>query len=156
MSHAKKRKDENKDYYRTLSCNIRYLRERQRLSTAELSAMAGISVSYLCSLESPSNFDNPSMEVLFDLSRALGISPDMFFRDYTNVAALDSTYQAVRPEQLIAEDKAFDMRVQPAMDTPVRDLFLASRGDFRTYLLECITIFDRYFMQGSSDPARNM
>ena len=148
MSHSKRIKDENKDYYRTLSCNIRYLRERKQLSTAELSALAGISVSYLCSLESPSNYDNPSMEVLFDLSRALEVTPDEFFRDYRNVVKLGPVYEPARADQLIADDPAFSLRPQLSADVQVRDLFLASRGDFRSFLIECITAFDRFFLSG--------
>lgn len=58
---------------------IRYFREKKHLSTNKLANLAGISQSYLRDVELENK--NPTIEVVFQLCKALDISLKDFFDD---------------------------------------------------------------------------
>ena len=87
MSRAKSIKPENIEFYRILSCNIHYFRESAGIRTADLAARIHITPSYLTALESPGRpEEHGSLEVIFDLSRALYLQPADLFRDMNSEA----------------------------------------------------------------------
>ena len=75
MSHNKKNGMENAAFYRTISLNIAYFRRMAGYTQKMLAKKAGITLSYLGALESCNSLKPCSMEVLFDLARALDIEP---------------------------------------------------------------------------------
>ncbi len=66
---------ENKDKYIALGLNIAYYRKRAGLTQEQLAEGAGISRSYLGEIEAPNMITNISLEVLFNISAVLRISP---------------------------------------------------------------------------------
>ena len=63
---------------------ICYFREKKNMSTNKLATLAGISQSYLRDIER--NNKNPSIEIIYQLCKVLGISLKDFFDDdfYSN------------------------------------------------------------------------
>ncbi|QNM05943.1 helix-turn-helix domain-containing protein [Qiania dongpingensis] len=81
MSQPKSPKICNYSYYRTLSLNLKYYRNRLELTQEQTAAKAEISVKYLSQIESSSFNYPPTLEVLFDLANALGVEPFQLFRE---------------------------------------------------------------------------
>lgn len=75
MSHSTKISFDNVDYYHELSLNIAHYRRCLGYTQAMLSEKANISTSFLSSLEAPGTLKPCSLEVLFNLARALEIEP---------------------------------------------------------------------------------
>lgn len=63
------------EMYETFCWNIRYLRDRDRLTQKEMAALLGISVSTLRKLESGGPIPRVSCEILFRIEDAFGVSP---------------------------------------------------------------------------------
>lgn len=74
---------ENRDKYIALGLNIAYYRKREGLTQEQLAERAGISRSYLGEIEAPNMVTNISLEVLFNISSVLKLSPQKLleFRD---------------------------------------------------------------------------
>ncbi len=70
---------ENRDKYIALGLNIAYYRKREGMTQEQLAEKAGISRSYLGEIEAPNMVTNISLEVLFNLSECLKISPQKLF-----------------------------------------------------------------------------
>lgn len=66
---------ENKDYYIEVGLNIGFYRKREGMTQDELAEKAGISRSHLSAIEAPNVIRPFSMEILFNLARALNIEP---------------------------------------------------------------------------------
>lgn len=75
MSHSKKINFENVDYYHDIALNIAYYRRIAGYTQAILAEKANITQPYLGSLESLNNPRSCSLEVLFNIARALDIHP---------------------------------------------------------------------------------
>lgn len=75
MSHSKKPQYENVNYYQNLALNISYYRRAAGYTQEVLAKKAQITQPYLGSLESPTNPRHCSLEVLFNIARALNIQP---------------------------------------------------------------------------------
>ena len=69
---------DQKERFRRLGLNIAYQRKINGLTQERLSEKIGISRTHLGRIETGDCA--PSVEVLFDLAEALGISADRFFR----------------------------------------------------------------------------
>lgn len=81
VSQPKLPKEVNSKTYQTISLNLRYFRHRMRMTQEELASIAGISSKYLSLIESQAFNNPPTLEVLFDLSRALEIEPYRLFKE---------------------------------------------------------------------------
>ncbi len=85
---------------------LRFFREQKKISTNKLANLAGISQSYVRDIELGNK--NPTIEVLFQLCQALGISLKDFFDDeslnLTNDPLIQRIYQlnASQKESLLA------------------------------------------------------
>lgn len=66
---------ENKDYYIELGLNIAFYRKRVGLTQDALAEKSGVSRSHLSAIEAPNIIRPFSMEILFNIARALGIEP---------------------------------------------------------------------------------
>ena len=66
---------ENTDYYVELGYNIAYYRKHEGLTQEGLAEKIGISRSHLSAIEAPNVIRPLSLELLFDISRALRIEP---------------------------------------------------------------------------------
>lgn len=66
---------ENRDYYIEIGLNIGFYRKRKGMTQDELAEKAGISRSHLSAIEAPNLIRSFSMEILFNLSRAMDIEP---------------------------------------------------------------------------------
>ena len=75
MSKSTKISFENRDRYISLGLNISYYRKLQGMNQLQLAEKAGISRSYLSAVEAPNMITNVSLEVLFNISKALGVTP---------------------------------------------------------------------------------
>ena len=75
MSHSKKPRIENAEFYQTIALNIAYFRRMAGYTQKMLADKVGITLPYLGILESCNTIKPCSMEVLFDLARALDIEP---------------------------------------------------------------------------------
>ncbi len=62
-----------------IGARIRFFRERKQISTNKLANLAGISQSYVRDIEIGNK--NPTIEIIFQLCKALGISLKDFFDD---------------------------------------------------------------------------
>lgn len=80
MSHRKKPGIENVEFYRTIALNISYFRRLAGYTQKMLAKKAGITLPYLGTPESCNTIKPCSMEVLFDLARALDIEPYQLFK----------------------------------------------------------------------------
>lgn len=75
MSSAKEIAPENRAYYRELGLNIAFYRRRAGLTQEQLAEKVNISRSHLSALEAPNIVRTCSLELLFDLARALDTTP---------------------------------------------------------------------------------
>ena len=75
MSRSKRISFENRDKYIALGLNISYYRKLRGYTQEQLAERADLSRSYLSSVEAPSMITNVSLEVLFNLAKALDVSP---------------------------------------------------------------------------------
>ena len=75
--------DKNKEKYVKIGLNIAYYRKQKGLSQLELAEMAGISRSFISSIEAPRMPIGISLESLFDIAEALEIDPHklLIFRE---------------------------------------------------------------------------
>ena len=83
MSHSIPIDKENYPQYIKLGLNIAYYRKRAGLTQEQLAEKLDISRSHLSALEAPNIVRTCSLELLFDLARALGTTPSKLleFRD---------------------------------------------------------------------------
>ena len=75
MSSTKEIAPENRAYYRELGLNIAFYRRRAGLTQEQLAEKVNISRSHLSALEAPNIVRTCSLELLFDLARALDTTP---------------------------------------------------------------------------------
>lgn len=75
MSSAREIAPENRAYYRELGLNIAFYRRRAGLTQEQLAEKVNISRSHLSALEAPNIVRTCSLELLFDLARALDTTP---------------------------------------------------------------------------------
>lgn len=73
MSKSSKIPRENK--YIQLGLNIAYYRKLQGYTQEELAELSGISRSHISAMEAPNIIHNISLEVLFNIAKALKIEP---------------------------------------------------------------------------------
>lgn len=66
---------ENKDYYIELGLNIAFYRKRAGMTQDMLAEKAGLSRSHLSAIEAPNIIRPFSLEILFNIARALGVEP---------------------------------------------------------------------------------
>lgn len=66
---------------------LRFFREQKQISTNKLANLAGISQSYVRDIELGNK--NPTIEIIFQLCRALDISLKDFFDDENNLLSSD-------------------------------------------------------------------
>lgn len=66
---------ENKDYYIELGLNIAFYRKRAGMTQDMLAEKADLSRSHLSAIEAPNIIRPFSLEILFNISRALGVEP---------------------------------------------------------------------------------
>ena len=66
---------ENKDYYIELGLNIAFYRKRAGMTQDKLAEKANLSRSHLSAIEAPNIIRPFSLEVLFNISHALGVEP---------------------------------------------------------------------------------
>ena len=69
------------DQYRDIGRRISFYRGKAGLSQQELADRVGISKSYLSKIEAPGSGKPCSLEVLYDISKALGIEIINFFTE---------------------------------------------------------------------------
>lgn len=74
---------ENKDYYIELGLNIAFYRKRAGMTQDMLAEKADLSRSHLSAIEAPNIIRPFSMEILFNIARALDVEPYklLVFRD---------------------------------------------------------------------------
>ncbi len=75
MSRSRKISKENEIKYVQLGLNISYYRKLIGYTQEELAEEANLSRSYLSTIEAPNEVRTISLEVLFDIARALKIEP---------------------------------------------------------------------------------
>ncbi|HIS32829.1 MAG TPA: helix-turn-helix transcriptional regulator [Candidatus Limivivens intestinipullorum] len=75
MPRRKEISFENKDFYYRMALNITYYRRKAGLTQEKLAEKADISRSFLSAIEAPNMIKVFSLEVLFNISRALEIEP---------------------------------------------------------------------------------
>lgn len=66
---------ENKDYYIELGLNIAFYRKRAGMTQDMLAEKAALSRSHLSAIEAPNIIRPFSLEILFNIARALDIEP---------------------------------------------------------------------------------
>lgn len=66
---------ENKDYYIELGLNIAFYRKRAGMTQDILAEKANLSRSHLSAIEAPNIIRPFSLEVLFNIARALSVEP---------------------------------------------------------------------------------
>lgn len=66
---------ENKDYYIELGLNIAFYRKRAGMTQDILAERANLSRSHLSAIEAPNIIRPFSLEVLFNIARALSVEP---------------------------------------------------------------------------------
>ena len=83
MARSAKISLENRDKYIDLGLNIAYYRKREGMTQEQLAEKAEISRSYLAAIEAPNKVTNLSLEVLFNIAKALRMpaSKLLEFRD---------------------------------------------------------------------------
>lgn len=67
------------EQYNIISHNIKYYREKQKLSQEKLAEKSDLSISYIKQLESGKIFKNISLTTLLKLSKALNINVNKLF-----------------------------------------------------------------------------
>lgn len=75
MSKSTKISKENEFKYIQIGLNIAYYRKLQGYTQDELSELSGISRSHISAIEAPNIVHNISLEVLFNIAKALKIEP---------------------------------------------------------------------------------
>ena len=75
MSKSKKISKENEIKYIQLGLNISYYRKLIGYTQEQWAEEADLSRSYISSIEAPNEIKTVSLEVLFNISRALNIEP---------------------------------------------------------------------------------
>ncbi len=85
MSAPKKVKAQNIMYYEVIKNNLHYYRHVLCLTQAEAAERAGISAKYLSLIECQISNNPPTLEVLFDLARALNIEPYQLFKKLVEI-----------------------------------------------------------------------
>lgn len=73
MARSTKISLENRDYYIALGLNIAYYRKREGMTQDQLAEKIGISRSFLGEIEAPNMVTTMSLEVIFNLAKALAI-----------------------------------------------------------------------------------
>lgn len=76
MSNSREVSKENKKFYTELAHNIAYYRKHKGMTQEELSAKIDISRSHLSAIEAPNIIRPFSLEILFNISRALEVTPN--------------------------------------------------------------------------------
>ena len=66
---------ENRDYYIEIGLNIAFYRKRAGLTQDALAEKAGLSRSHLSAMEAPNIIRPFSLEILFNIARALNVAP---------------------------------------------------------------------------------
>lgn len=66
---------ENKDYYIEIGLNISFYRKREGMTQEALAEKSGVSRSHLSAIEAPNIIRPFSMEILFNIARALNVEP---------------------------------------------------------------------------------
>lgn len=66
---------ENKDYYIELGLNIAFYRKRAGMTQDMLAEKANLSRSHLSAIEAPNIIRPFSLEILFNIARALDVEP---------------------------------------------------------------------------------
>ena len=66
---------ENKDYYIELGLNIAFYRKRAGMTQDMLAEKANLSRSHLSAIKAPNLIRPFSLEILFNIARALGVEP---------------------------------------------------------------------------------
>ena len=66
---------ENKDYYIEIGLNISFYRKREGMTQEALAEKSGVSRSHLSEIEAPNIIRPFSMEILFNIARALNVEP---------------------------------------------------------------------------------
>ena len=66
---------ENKDYYIEIGLNISFYRKREGMPQEALAEKSGVSRSHLSAIEAPNIIRPFSMEILFNIARALNVEP---------------------------------------------------------------------------------
>jgi transcriptional regulator with XRE-family HTH domain len=80
MSRAKAVSQENREKYIELGLNISFYRRRAGLTQEELAEQADISRSHLSAIEAPNIIRPFSLEILFNLARALHVNPSQLLQ----------------------------------------------------------------------------
>ena len=75
MSHPKEPEQNQRKYYRTLSLNLRYYRDRLEMTQMQVADLAGCSPKYISLLETACFENPPSLPMLFFLADALQVEP---------------------------------------------------------------------------------
>lgn len=75
MSKSRKISKENEIKYIQLGLNIAYYRKLIGYTQEELAEEANLSRSYISTIEAPNEVKTISLEVLFDIAKALKIEP---------------------------------------------------------------------------------
>jgi len=75
LSKSTKISKENEFKYVQIGLNIAYYRKLQGYTQEELSELSGISRSHISAIEAPNIVHNISLEVLFNIAKALKIEP---------------------------------------------------------------------------------
>lgn len=76
MAGRKRLSFKNRDRYIKLGLTVSYYRKLAGMTQDQLAEAAGLSRSFISLLEAPNTVVGMSLEVLFNLSDALGISPE--------------------------------------------------------------------------------
>ena len=73
MAKSAKISLENRDKYIALGLNIAYYRKREGMTQEQLAEKANISRSYLGEIEAPNMITTISLEILFNIAKALNV-----------------------------------------------------------------------------------
>lgn len=79
MARSTKISFENRDKYIALGLNIAYYRKRAGMTQEQLAEAAAISRSYLGEIEAPNLVKTMSLEVVFNIAKALDVPPFRLF-----------------------------------------------------------------------------
>lgn len=73
--------DNDFDLYRIIGKNIKYYREKSKLTQIQLADLSGISISYLSKIEANGCNKSLSISVLNEIANALNIEIIQFFKE---------------------------------------------------------------------------
>ncbi|PPK80790.1 helix-turn-helix protein [Lacrimispora xylanisolvens] len=68
------------NYYVRLGLNIALQRKLKKMTQADLADKIGISRTHLSNIEAMNTVTSVSLDVIFDIARALEIEPDVLFK----------------------------------------------------------------------------